>query len=38
LEEIVALAYFLTFQPRRGRLRMRGTQYPLMRKRKVRKP
>lgn len=29
--------YFLAFQPTRGKLRMRGSQYPLMRKRKVRK-
>ena len=30
--------YFLPFQASRGRLRIRATQYPLMRKRKVRKP
>lgn len=32
------VTYFLTFQPRRGKLRIRGTQYPLIRKRKVKKP
>jgi hypothetical protein len=30
--------YFLPFQANRGRFRIRATQYPLMRKRKVRKP
>ena len=30
--------HFLTFHPRRGKLRIRGSQYPLMRNRKVMKP
>lgn len=30
--------YFLMFHARRGRFRIRATQYPLMRKRKVRNP
>jgi hypothetical protein len=31
------LTYFLAFQAIKGRLRMRGSQYPLMRNRKVKK-
>jgi hypothetical protein len=32
------LAYFLPFHANRGRFRIRATQYPLIRKRKVRNP
>lgn len=37
LHAVMCPTYFLPFQANRGRFRIRATQYPLMRKRKVRK-
>jgi hypothetical protein len=37
LHAVVGLPYFLPFQANRGRFKIRATQYPLIRKRNVRK-